>query len=481
MSGSAGADERDVEVVVVGAGIAGLAAALAARARGARRVTVVESEDVVGGSARATDGAIVAAGTRRQRALGVVDRPAALAHDHLQRNGGDLDVALVRLLADASAPTIDWLGDLGVAFHDELGIGDDLVARLHVPIGGAQSIVDVLHGRCRDAGVEVSLGRRIDRLVVHDDAVAGVAGSDDRSGGTEVLAGAVVLAAGGFGNDAGFVAAHFPSVAATGEAWYVGAPGSRGDALRLGAQVQAQTTGHDIGLRHLHAGGDLVVEPELPGWVVLVDGDGRRVCDETSTAATIDQVVRRHGDRVWAICSTAQLVASDGMVRSRRPLPGAVPRRTARWTMDGVEAMVRAGRAVRGVTVADLALALDIDAAVLGGTIDRYRADADARDDRQFAKDPTFLEPIGTGPYVAVELRPSAVCVTAHGLRIDQDAQVLDAASRPIGGLFAAGECVGGVLGGHIGRGVPLTAALVFGRIAGESAAARSLRRRRQS
>ena len=145
-----------------------------------------------------------------------------------------------------------------------------------------------------------------------------------------------------------------------------------------------------------------------------------------------------------------------------------------------METMLRTGRAVRGVTVADLALALDIDAAVLGGTIDRYRADADRRDDRQFGKDPTSLEPLGAGPYVAVELRPSAVSLTTHGLRVDQAAQVLDAASRPIDGLFAAGECVGGVLGGHVGRGLPLAAALVFGRTAGESAAARSLRRLRQ-
>ena len=130
---------------------------------------------------------------------------------------------------------IEWLGDLGVEFYDALVYGgDEPVPRVHVPIGRGQGVVDVLHRACRDAGV--------DRLVVDDGAVAGVAVGDDR-----ITAGAVVIATGGFANAPELLAEHFPSAAATGSAWYIGADGSRGDALRLAEQVDAQLVGHDRG------------------------------------------------------------------------------------------------------------------------------------------------------------------------------------------------------------------------------------------
>ena len=466
---------NDVDVVIIGSGAAGLSAALAARARGARRVLVAEAEGVVGGSSRLSGGLIMGAGTRYQRAQGIHDDAASLYHDYLQLNRWDVDAAVVKRFTELAGPTVEWLGDLGVEFHEQLVFGgDERVPRVHVPIGRGQGVVDVLHGRCRAADVDVALGRRVDRLLVEGGRVTGVAVGTD-----EIRAGAVVIASGGFGNSAERLAEHFPSAASTGEAWYIGAEGSRGDALDLAAQVEAQTTGHDRGLRLLHTGIDRIYEAYIPGWLVLVDVDGRRFCDETAPYGMMDHLMRMHGNRAWAICDHGTLVeaTASGIARYKQTIPGSSKRQSPHWTTDVMELMLTAGRARRAATIEDLAFALDMDAAVLRGTVDRYNAGADAHDDAEFAKHHGFLEPLREGPFYAVEMRPSTVCFTAYGLRIDRDAQVLSLASRPIPGLFAAGECTGGVVGAqYVGSGNSYANITVFGRIAGEHAAAFAIR-----
>ena len=469
------AADRDVDVVVIGSGAAGLSAALSARALGAQRVLVAEAEGVVGGSSRLSGGLIMGAGTRYQRAQGIHDDAASLYHDYLQLNRWDVDAAVVKRFAEMAGPTVEWLGDLGVEYHEQLVFGgDERVPRVHVPVGRGQGIVDVLHGRCREAEIDVALGRRVDRLLVDAGQVTGVAVGDD-----EIRSGAVVIASGGFGNSAERLAEHFPSAAATGEAWYIGAAGSQGDALALAEQVEAQTTGHDRGLRLLHTGVDRIYEAYIPGWLVLVDAEGRRFCDETAPYGMMDHLMRMHGDRanggrVWAICDHATLVAatSSGVARYKQAIPGSSKRQSPHWTTDVMELMLTAGRARRASTIDDLAFTLDIDAAVLRGTIDRYNAGAESHDDAEFAKDATFLDPVREAPFYAVEMRPSTVCFTAFGLRIDRDARVLGLDSQPIPGLFAAGECTGGVVGAqYVGSGNSYANITVFGRIAGSSAA----------
>lgn len=109
---------------------------------------------------------------------------------------------------------------------------------------------------------------------------------------------------------------------------------------------------------------------------------------------------------------------------------------------------------------------------MLAGSIACYNADVDAGEDTHFGKAATFLEPIRTAPFYAVELRPSTVCSTAYGLRIDRDARVLAEDSWPIPGLYAAGECTGGVVGAqYVGSGNNYANVTVFGRIAGDAAA----------
>ena len=182
--------DPDVDVVVVGSGAAGLSAALSAREQGALAVVVAESEGVVGGSSRLSGGLTMGAGTRYQRALGIEDDAESLFHEYLQLNQWKVESAVVRRLAERSGPAVEWLGDLGVQYYEQLVFGgDERVPRVHCPIGRGQAVVDVLSHHCREQGVEIALGRRIDRLLVEDDAVVGVAVGEDT-----ITAGAVVIA-----------------------------------------------------------------------------------------------------------------------------------------------------------------------------------------------------------------------------------------------------------------------------------------------
>ena len=462
--------QRDVDVVVVGSGAAGLAAALAARQTGAERVLVAESEGEVGGSSRLSGGLMMGAGTRYQRAAGIDDDPDALFRDYMQLNRWGVDAGAVRAMIEGAGPAIEWLGDLGVEFYDALVYGgDEPVPRVHVPIGRGQGVVDVLHRACRDAGVDVALGRRVDRLVVDDGAVAGVAVGDD-----VITAGAVVIATGGFANAPELLAEHFPSAAATGSAWYIGADGSRGDALRLAEQIDAQLVGHDRGLRLLHAGFDRIYEAYLPGWVVLVNALGQRFADETAPYGIMDHLVRRQGDRVFAIFDRATLEAatSAGIARYKQTIPGSTKRQSPHFTTDVIDQMVCEGRVAHGETLGALAATIGTPPVSLCGAIERYNRHAANGVDGDHGKDAKFLETVAVAPFYAVELRPATVCFTAFGLRVDGDAAVVGNDGAAVAGLFAAGECTGGVVGEqYVGSGNSYANCVAFGRLAGTSAA----------
>jgi succinate dehydrogenase/fumarate reductase flavoprotein subunit len=465
------AANRDVDVVVVGSGVAGLSAALTARANGAERVLVAESEGVVGGSSRLSGGLIMGAGTRYQKALGIEDGAASLFHDYMQLNRWHVDAGVVRHFCELAGPTVEWLGDLGVEYYDTLVVGgEELVARVHVPIGRGEGMIEVLNAACREADVDVALGQRVDRLLVDGDAVVGVAVGDD-----EITAGAVVIATGGFGANPEKLAEYYPSAARTGNAWYIGADGARGDAIDLGAQVGAQITGHDHGLRLLHADFDLILEAALPGWLVLVNADGRRFIDETAPYGILDSVVREQDDRVFAVFDDAALEAATagGVARYKHAVPGSSKRQSPHWNADVIGPMVGAGKVVRAGTIEEVAAGLGLAAERLRATVDGYNAAVAAGEDVEFLKDASFLEPITTPPFYGCELRPSTVCSTACGLRIDPDANVRRDDGTRITGLFAAGECTGGVVGAqYVGSGNNYANGAVIGRIAGASAAA---------
>ncbi len=472
------AGEVDFDVVVIGSGAAGLSAAVTAHEQGAQRILVAESEGVVGGSSRLAGGIVMAAESRLQKEAGIQDSVDDLLHDYLTFNQYGAQIGPVRTLLRRSGDTIDWLQEHGVPFAPELiKAGIERNRRGHAVLGGGQALVDSLHRYCRNNGIEIALGRRVDRLLVRDGAVHGIAVGDD-----EVTAGSVVIATGGFGADLEKVAQFMPSAYEEGWTWYIGADGSRGDAIAMAAEVGAQLTGRDNGLRTVGPKflPNKLNEAYQPGWGVMVDPQGRRFMDESSLYALVDQHYHHIGDRGFMIFDEAAMRPPAELAdryRSPYPLqfPGREPFRPRNYQPDLVDEMVAKGRMFTADTVAGLAAAVGLSEDVLTGEIERYNRFCETGGDRDFGKPAEYLLPVSTAPYYIAEVRPCTVNLTAYGLRIDANSQVVHESGTEIQGLYAAGECTGGVLARYTGSGNALANACVMGRNAGESAARHAL------
>ncbi|MGQ4599661.1 FAD-dependent oxidoreductase [Nocardia sp. R6R-6] len=467
----------DFDVIVIGSGAAGLCAAVAATEDGARSVLVVEAEGQPGGSSRLAGGVIMGSGSRAQRAAGIEDEPEDLVHEYLALNGWDVTAGPVRRWALRTGATIDWLADHGVRFFDRLIFGgDERQARSHCVDGGGQSLVDALYSAARAAGIEFAFGRRVAQLVVSGGEVVGI-----ESAGETLTADAVVVATGGFGAAPELLRQYFPSAWVPGWSWYIGADSARGDHFAFADAVGAQITGFDRGLRTLDPGLARLNEAFLPGWMVLVGPHGRRLVDETAPYGLLDQVVRAHGDRAFVVFDEAALrppaeIAPRYRDAYKQVWPNHPPFRTKNYNADIIDTHLRDGgdRVHRAGSLAELAGALGVDPHGLTGEIARYNRFAAEGSDRDHGKAGKFLLPLATPPFYGIEVRPLTINLTACGLRIDDHARVVGEDGAPIGGLFAAGECTGGIIKTYIGSGNSLANACGFGRIAGAEAARRA-------
>jgi succinate dehydrogenase/fumarate reductase flavoprotein subunit len=320
-----------------------------------------------------------------------------------------------------------------------------------------------------DPRIDLAFGRRVDRLLPGGPGgVTGVAVGDD-----QVTAGAVVLAAGGFGANKELWPRYLPRAVEAEWTFYIGPPTSRGDALALAGALGAQIVGHGRGLLNARPNFSQSMDSYYPGWLVFVDADGQRFVNEMTAYSVIESTIRAKGGRVWAIFDDAAKRA-------------AVPRSTAAakkydmptgtnwedWVEPVIEEMTRKGRVLTAPTVSALAVSMGLEPGALAGNVRRYNEDVAAGHDTMFEKPARVMRAIDEPPFYATELRLCNLALTGAGPRINRDGQVLDHGAVPIRGLFAAGECAGGVLGdSYMGSGNALANAITFGRVAGQHAA----------
>jgi fumarate reductase flavoprotein subunit len=453
---------RDYDVIVIGAGAAGLAAALGASQAGAS-VLVIEADRQVGGSSRLSGGHFYAAGTSAQRDAGVANDSAEAMFEHyMTLNQWLVEPSVVRRYCDLSAPTFEWLKGLGVEFRPE-GVyrsGVSSVPRGHRPEGGGARIVEVLHGHLGDRNVDVVFNTRANELIA--DASGRINGV--RAGDDVATCGAVILSTGGFGANPGLLQQHYPQAARAGNwSWYIGTPFAQGDALAMAQALDADLAGHDRGLLLVTPGFSRDLEVLLPGWLVMVNATGHRFADETSPYTVLGGLIEREGGHAFAVFDEAARAAA-------RPSPIS----QAYWVNDVLARKADEGRIARADTLEALALRIGADPAVLAGTIARYNADCVRGVDSVYFKEAASgMRPIVSPPFYAAELRPAIICWTGAGLRIDADTRVLRRDEAFIPGLYAAGETVGSLHGDrYIGGGGSYGPCVVFGRLAGTTAAA---------
>lgn len=463
--------EPQWDVIIVGSGAAGLCAALEAHDAG-RSVLVLDSEPEPGGSSRVSGGMVLAAGTELQRRHGIEDTPEAFHHDYLMHTQWKVQHGAARHIAHHSATAITWLENHGVEFYDDVfDAGYDGVPRTHSAVGRGAGIVEPLLSQVETRGIEIRCDHRVTRLLVEEGAVVGVESPHGPLRGS-----AIVLATGGFGANPELLREHVPAVRKAGEQlWYIGNDSSRGDIFGLLADLEVPITGHGRAVLMMSPGfSNEAFEGYLPGWMLLVNSEGRRFCDESLPYGTMDGLVREQGDEAWIVFSEELIsgVDSGDPAEYRLQIPSLPNRPSPNWDRAIVAAQLAAGNVAHADTIEELAARLGLPARALAASVRRYNANVEAGADDDFGKPAHFLREL-RGPFYGAHMKLNTVCLTSVGPAIDTDARVLGADGEPVPGLYAAGECTGGTLGDrYLGTGNSWINCVVYGRTAGRTAAA---------
>ena len=449
-----------VPLLIVGAGAAGLCAALAAKEAGADPI-VIERDAVASGSTALSAGLIPAAGTRFQRAKGIDDDPALFAADIQRKAKGRNDAAIVEAVAKGSAALIEWLADRhGFPFDviDNFKYPGHSAMRMHgLPTRSGAELIDRLRAAAEANDITILTERKADRLFA--EAEGRIRGVELlRNDGTRERVGcdALVLACNGYGGNRALVRQLVPEMA---DALYFGHPGNQGDAVIWGRALGAA-------LEHLGAyqGHGSVATPHniLITWAVITEGgfqvnaQGRRFCDESQGySEQAAEVLRQPGGVAWDVF--------DARIAS-----------IARQFED-FRAAERAGALLTAASPKELAALMRVpsDAFLAEWNETQELTSRGARDrfGRLFAPRQALA-----APFHAVKVT-GALFHTQGGLAVDASARVRRRDGGLFPNLFAAGGAAAGVSGetatGYL-SGNGLLTATVLGRLAGQAAAAQT-------
>ena len=495
----ASAEDSTVEadVVVVGAGGAGMTAAITAAAEG-KSVVILESQSMVGGnSVRATGGMNAgktvyqdenefgeSAGVEKTlktaaekyadnetitalaktvseqwaayqaNPTGYFDSVELMELDTMIGGKGINDPELVETLCANSADAIDWLDEHGITLHNVSSFGGASVKRIHRPVNAEGKTVSVgsymiplLQENCEKAGVKMMLDTTATEILTDANGAAVGVKATGASGETvTVNAKAVVLASGGFGANLDMVVKYKPELKGF---MTTNAPGIQGQGIEMAQAIGAATVDMDQIQIHptVEANTAALITEGLRGdGAVLINAEGKRFIDEVGTRDVVSAAeIAQTGSYSWLVVDQAMVDASSV-----------------------IQGYIKKGYTVTGATYEELGEAMGVDAAAFAETMEKWNGYVEAKNDPDFGRT-SFANPLNTAPYYAVKVT-AGVHHTMGGLKINANTEVLNEKGEVIPGLFAAGEVTGGVHGANRLGGNAVADFTVFGRIAGAAA-----------
>ena len=487
----------DADVVVVGAGGAGMTAAITAAAEG-KSVVILESQSMVGGnSVRATGGMNAgktvyqdenefgeSAGVEKTlktaaekyadnetitalaktvseqwaayqaNPTGYFDSVELMELDTMIGGKGINDPELVETLCANSADAIDWLDEHGITLHNVSSFGGASVKRIHRPVNAEGKTVSVgsymiplLEENCEKAGVKMMLDTTATEILTDANGAAVGVKATGASGETvTVNAKAVVLATGGFGANLDMVVKYKPELKGF---MTTNAPGIQGQGIAMAQAIGAATVDMDQIQIHptVEANTAALITEGLRGdGAILINEEGQRFIDEVGTRDVVSAAeIAQTGSYSWLVVDQAMADASSV-----------------------IQGYIKKGYTVTGATYEELGKAMGVDAAAFAETMEKWNGYVEAKNDPDFGRT-SFANPLNTAPYYAVKVT-AGVHHTMGGLKINANTEVLNEKGEVIPGLFAAGEVTGGVHGANRLGGNAVADFTVFGRIAGAAA-----------
>ena len=466
------------DAVVVGSGVAGLAAAAEAAGAGLR-VVVLEAEPEPGGASVISRAGCCLVGTPLQAACGIEDT-VELALDDWRRAGGESANPrwAARYLADSRTAVFGWCEELGVTWSLLRREEGNSRPRWHLPDGGGPAVIGALLARCRSLGVAIRTSSLVTRILCADGRALGVeVQADGRP--CRILADATVICTGGFTSNRGMLLRHAPALAGLTRFLCGGAPTAcgRGHAMLQAAGAAFGPLGHvwmyPVGTPDpadpSGARGLVVRDVRDEIWV---NRGGERFHDEDRRGGLtgMPALLAQPGQTAWGIFDARQAarftLLNDASYGS--PFVTSAEGRARFWHTSG--------HAWRAASIAGLAAATGLPQAALSASVGGYNDGISSGLTREpgFGRELAGLEPISEPPFCAVQYFP-LVQKNLGGVRTDPAGRVRRAAGGSIAGLYAAGE-VAGMAGGCINgqgaiEGMMFGPSLYSGRIAGQAAA----------
>jgi fumarate reductase flavoprotein subunit len=469
----------ETDVVVIGSGVAGLAAALTL-AEGGARVVVFEKERSIGGTSNFFHGTFaVESEMQRQRYITYSKDEAfknIMEYSHWRANP-----RVVRAIVNESAATISWLQQVGVEFTDATINIPDAPRTYHLVKGKGEAVVKALASRVRELGATIRPATPVTQILKAGDRIAGVIVEEDEED-VQVAARVVIIASGGYANNKEWIK-KYAGMDLDVNVIPLGNVDKTGDGIRMAFEVGAAEEG--LGVLELvrgpvaaeiPMGSQLempVVQPDL--WVNV---KGERFCNEAvgfDDAYVGNASARQPGDCTYSIFDTSikkQLI-ENGIVKAMAMdyPPGS---RTTELDRE-LEAAIKVGstEVFEADSIRELAEKIGVDPMVLQATVDEYNGYCEKGHDDLFVKDPKYLRPIKEPKYYAIRAR-TVFLGTMGGIKINHRMEVMDKKGNVIPGLYAAGYDAGGMYGDSysIGNSSGLSSSFATnsGRIAGKNA-----------
>lgn len=452
----------EADVVVVGAGAAGLSAGLKAVQDG-KNVIILEKMGVIGGASAMAGSGTMATGSTWQKEDGYEDSPEQLVEDMMENGHNKNDRATVELFANTIGEAFDWLVDENGAAVPYQRSGEP--TRTYSGVGRGAGVCQSLCDKFLAEGGTLLLNTPATALIINDGAVTGVMAEGEGKAYT-INAKAVVLASGGYGANDELVPDEYKAFV------YAGHAGAEGDAIAMVEPLDADLINMDL----INTQPNSMILPSGLGQYCnpgvsrayaaggfMVNQDGERFFNEQANAWDLMQAMKANDAQYLIMDQAAFDGFNAGMTGSKI------------YTMEDVETWLAddyEGQPVMktAATLEELADKLGIPADALSASAQAFNEAAASGSANEFGRTPAAAQS-EEGPYYALEMH-IRYYASLGGLHINDGMQVLNTQQEAIPGLYAAGEVVGGLEGDVYMGGTLFGWAIASGYEAGIAAAA---------
>jgi fumarate reductase flavoprotein subunit len=472
-------------LVVVGAGGAGLPAALVAQEKGVLDVVVLEKRPTVGGNAGMSGGFLFAAASGPQRERGTAHSPDVLFRETMAHYRYDeVDARLIRLWVDEADRNVEWMESIGVGYRP--WFGEDPVVE---PTGWSnhpgsfQQAMEIMRDRCIEQGGRVLTRTPATAIEPGDRPGWHRVRAQGPNGEVVIDTPRVLLASGGFTGNVELLHEKFPGVYDEAVYW-TDTKRLAGDGIPLAAQAGGDISGRTFLIKEncysfktkKNKPNRGAMEPTL----LWVNQRGERFLDESTGGvnSSTNALVAQPGMLGFALFddAAAQRVMDRPNPFADELRPGEEDPNT--WTADGFRRSFREDLAapensewcMSADSWAEVAEWIGADPATLEATVAEYNRYCEQGRDELWGKPAEFLIPLTKPPFSALKFRPLMID-TVGPVQVDTHLRVLGQDGKPVPGLYAAGALTSGWVGADEHRfGTPLSWAIGSGRVAGASA-----------